>query len=76
MAKFKARSPQANRPKLKIIPVTPGTTPRSLRALFVQLNWGWVAMAIMMQINAKIGAITPLAAPILCILLALESDKS
>jgi hypothetical protein len=75
IAKFKARRPQANSPKLKIVPVAPGTTPKSLRALFTQLNWEWVAMAIMMQMDAKMGATIPFAAPILCKLLALESDK-
>ena len=75
IAKFKARRPQANSPTLKIIPVTPCITPKSLRALFIQLNWRWVAIAIMMQMNAKMGAIIPLAAPILCRLFALESDN-
>jgi hypothetical protein len=50
-------------------------TPKSLRALSVQLKLGYPVMAIMMQMRAKMGATIPFAAPIRCKLLVLESDK-
>ena len=39
-AKIKAKTPAVNNPKLNNGPVIPVTTPRSLSALFVQLNCG------------------------------------
>ncbi len=43
----------------------PGTTPKSLNALFVQLNVGQDAMAVKIQTKATMGATIPEDAPIL-----------
>jgi len=59
-----AKKPLINKPKLKIKPVKPGTTPRSLNALLVQLKEGYETIAIMMHVNATIGAAIPDVAPI------------
>jgi len=40
VAKMKAKKPLLYNPKLKIGPVMPAMMPKSLRALFVQLNCG------------------------------------
>ena len=61
---MKAKTPLTKSPKLKSEDVMPETTPKSLRALFVQLNVGYDAMAVRMQTNAIIGDIIPEAAPI------------
>jgi hypothetical protein len=37
-AKINAKAPAATNPKLKRLPVKPETTPKSLKALLVQLN--------------------------------------
>ncbi len=53
----------------------PGIMPKSLRALFVQLNFGKDATAVKIQTNASIGAAIPVAAPILCLTIALFSGN-
>ncbi len=64
IAKLNAKKPLANKPKLKIGPVMPDIMPRSLSALLVQLNAGYDAMAVMIQVNASIGTAIPIAAPV------------
>ena len=39
-AKIKAKTPEVISPELNSDPVMPFIMPRSLKALFVQLNWG------------------------------------
>ncbi len=62
-AKLSPNNPLAYNPKLKRGPVMPGIMPKSLRALFSQLNFGKDAIAIKMQTNASIGADIPVVAP-------------
>ena len=50
---------------MKSGPVMPGIMPKSLKALFVQLNEGYDVMAVRMQVKASVGAAIPAAAPIL-----------
>jgi hypothetical protein len=74
-AKYNPKNPLAYNPKLKRDPVMPGIMPKSLRALFVQLNLGKDVMAVRIQTNASIGAAIPVAAPILCLTIALFSGN-
>ena len=73
-AKLKTKKPLVYRPKLKSGPVAPGTMPRSLKALSVQLKGGYDQMANNIQANASIGAAIPEAAPILSRLLVFPDN--
>ena len=53
----------------------PDITPKSLRALFIQLNCECIAIAISMQVKAIIGANMPVNAAILCRLGNFESSE-
>jgi hypothetical protein len=66
VAKLKAKSPLVIKPKLNSGPVMPGIMSKSLKALFVQLNAGYDAIAARMQVNPNMGATIALDAPILC----------
>lgn len=59
MANQRLISPLAQSPKLNNVAVIPGTTPKSLSALFVQLNCGYVRMDKAMNVNATMGTTMP-----------------
>ena len=65
IAKLKANNPLTRRPKLNNEAVKPGTTPKSLRALLVQLKSGKDAMLVNIKANANMGANIPAEPPIL-----------
>lgn len=67
VAKQKASIPAAVSPKLNNGAVKPGAIPKSLSALFVQLNSGQDAIEIEMQVNANMGVANPIVAPIFCL---------
>src|SRR5512137_1047784 len=70
-AKQKASTPATVSPKLKTGAVKPGATPKSLSALFVQLNSGHDAIEIEIQVNATMGVANPVTAPISCLFISI-----
>ena len=74
MAKFRTKIPPTSIPKLKSSPIVPGTIPRSLKALSVQLKGGYDQMAKRIQANVSTGPAIPLAAPILSRLLVFPDN--
>ena len=64
MAKLRLKSPLKKSPKLNSVEVIPGTTPKSLSALFIQLNCGYVvAIANPINVNANTGVRMPATPP-------------